>query len=79
MSCNKDCLNCELPQCIHDKGTRSPGNDPDSSDRQDKQRYYQKHKERINARAKQRYQEKRKEILEYQRQYRKTHKMREGL
>lgn len=38
----------------------------------DKQRYYQKNKERINAKAKQRYQEKRDEVLVYQRQYRRA-------
>lgn len=70
MSCNKDCLNCELPQCIHDKGTRSAGNN--SIERPDRQRYYQKNKERLNEKSKQRYQEKRNEILAYQRQYRKT-------
>lgn len=70
MSCNKDCLNCELPECIHDKGTRSTKNN--CSDMTDKQRYYQKNKERINAKAKQRYQEKRDEVLAYQRQYRRA-------
>ena len=71
MSCDKNCLNCELPECVHDRKTRGKGANNKGPDKGDQNKYYEAHKEEIKARQHERYQKNRERILEYQRQYRK--------
>lgn len=74
MSCNKDCLNCELPQCIHDKGARGRGANNKTDGKFSWDNYYERNKKRLQAKSRERYQEKRDEILAYQRKYRQEHR-----
>lgn len=79
MKCNKDCLNCQYPDCVNDEFTLAEYDAINSRDVQVKTKggdlsYYQRHREEILTRQRMHRQENKEKVAARKKRYNETHR-----